>query len=91
MRVQRIILEHHRDPAFLGRDVVDLPVADKEIAAADRFKAGDHAQDGALGAARRTDEHHEFTVFDVEIDTMDSFETIGIYFDDFAQTYTGHS
>src|SRR3979490_2595055 len=39
MRIERIILEHHRDVAFLGLDVVDYLVADRNRAGGDVFSS----------------------------------------------------
>ena len=42
VRVQRVALEHHRDVAVLGRNVVDQLVADVDLAGGRLLKAGDH-------------------------------------------------
>ena len=39
VRVERVVLEHHRDVAILGRHVVDDPVADEDAAVGDLFQA----------------------------------------------------
>jgi hypothetical protein len=44
VRVERVVLEHHRDVALLGRHVVDHAVADADLARGDLLEAGDHAQ-----------------------------------------------
>ena len=49
--VERIVLEHHRDVAILGLDIVDDVVADAHLAAGDLLEAGDHAECGGLAAA----------------------------------------
>ena len=48
VRVQRVGLEHHRDVAVLGGDVVDDAVADQDLAFADRLQPGEHAEGGRL-------------------------------------------
>src|SRR5215203_4442101 len=55
VRVQGIGLEHHGDVAVLGGQGVDHPVADLHGARSNVLQAGDHAQGGALAAARRAD------------------------------------
>jgi hypothetical protein len=70
VRVQRVVLEHHRDVALLGRQVVDLALADQDLAARDFLQPGDHAQQRGLAAARRADQHGEGAVGDVDVDAM---------------------
>jgi len=53
VRVQRIVLEHHRHVPFLRRLVVDLLAADPQDAAGDVLQPGDHPQRRGLAAARR--------------------------------------
>jgi hypothetical protein len=43
VRVQRVVLEHHRDVAVLRRHVVDDVAADHDVAVADVLEACDHA------------------------------------------------
>ena len=53
--IQRVVLKYHGDIPVLGGHVVDHPVADVQLAAADVLQAGDHAQGGGLAAAGGTD------------------------------------
>ena len=71
VRVERVVLEHHRDVPVLGRQVVDDAVADLDRAAADLLQAGDRPQRGRLAAPGRADEHHELAVLDVEAEVVD--------------------
>ena len=66
--VERVVLEHHRDVAVLGRQVVDHALADRDGAGADLLEPGDHAQRRRLAAARWPDQHHELLVLDHEVD-----------------------
>ncbi len=70
VRIQRVVLEHHRDVALFRRHIIDDAVADPDFAAGDVFKAGDHAQQGRLAAARWADQHDEFAVIDIDIDAV---------------------
>ena len=70
VRVERVVLEHHRDVALFRRHVVDAAVADADLARADLLEAGDHAQQRRLAASRRTDEHGERAVGDVDVDAV---------------------
>ena len=71
VRIERVALEHHRDVAILGRDVVDDAVADAEGAIADLLETGDHPKIGGLATARWSDEHHELAIGDLEVEIMD--------------------
>ena len=67
VRVERVALEDHRDVAVAGRHVVHHLVADLEHTLRDVLEPGHHAQRRRLSATRRTDEHHELAVLDLEI------------------------
>ena len=66
--VQRVILEHHRDVAVLGRQPVDDALADADGARAHLLEPGDEPQRRRLAAARRSDQHDELLVLDLEIE-----------------------
>ena len=66
VRVQRVALEHHRDVAALGVDVVDDLIADRDRAFVGPFEPGDQSQYGRLAAARRSEEDEELAVDDLE-------------------------
>src|SRR5205823_7104535 len=68
VRVERVILEDHRDVALLGRNPVNDPAANRDLAFADLLETRDHAQQRRLAAARRSDQHAEFAVGDVDVD-----------------------
>ena len=78
VRVERVVLEHHRDVAVLGRHVVDDPVVRSRLAHGDLLEPGDHPQRGRLAAARRADEHDELAVGDVEIRSFDRRGPVGV-------------
>jgi hypothetical protein len=71
VRVERVVLEHHRDVARLGLKVRDVPVSDEDRAGVDRLETGQHPKAGRLAAARRADENEEFAVVDFEIELVD--------------------
>ena len=71
VRVERVVLEHHGDIALLGRNVVDHPVADADLAARDVLQPRHHAQQRRLAAAGRTHEDHELPVLNVHRHPMD--------------------
>ena len=70
VRVERVVLEHHRDVALLRRDVVDHAAADRDLAVGDLLQPGDHAQQRRLAAARRADQHAELAVVDLDVDAV---------------------
>jgi hypothetical protein len=67
MGIERIRLEHHRDAAVGGRDVVHAFAADHQLARGDVFESGDHPQQRRFAAARGTDEDDELAVRDIQI------------------------
>ena len=71
VRVERVVLEHHGDVAFLRREVVDHPVADADLAVGDVLQPRDHPQQGGFSAARRADQHDELAVTDGDIHAVD--------------------
>jgi hypothetical protein len=70
VRIERVVLEHHRDVALLRRHVVDAALADADLARADLLEAGDHPQQRRLAAPRRADQHRERAVGDVDVDAV---------------------
>ena len=68
VRVQRVVLEHHRDVALLRRHGVDHPVVDGDRAAADALEARDHPKSRRLPAAGRAHQDDELAVLDVEVE-----------------------
>ncbi len=89
MRIQRIVLEHHRDVAILRRHVVDDVAADQDVAVGDILKPGDHPQRGGLAAAGGADQDDELMVRNIEIDAANGFDLV-VTLDDLAQIYFGH-
>src|SRR5690606_5960167 len=70
MRVERIGLEHHGQPALCRRHIVHPLAVDLDVAAGDLFQAGDHPQQCRFSAAGGADENDEFSIADVEIDIV---------------------
>ena len=77
VRVERVVLEHHRDVAVARREPGDLAVADPDLAVADLLEPRDHPQEGRLAAAGRADEHHELAALDREADLVDGADVTG--------------
>ena len=70
VRIQRVVLEDHRDVAILRRHVVDQAVADVELALGDLLEACDHAQRGGFSTAGGADQHDEFLVGDFQVKVL---------------------
>ena len=93
VRVQRVILEHHRDVAVPGRNVVHHPVADAQLAGGDRLEPGHHPQGRALAAAGGPDENDELTVLDGQVQIGDrdaGAARVLVYFADAAEGHACH-
>ena len=90
VRVQRVVLEDHRDVAVLRRLLVDHLAADQQLAVGDVLEAGDHPQGGRLPAARRADEDDELAVVDLEIHVLDGLVAVGIALRDVVEDDVGH-
>jgi hypothetical protein len=78
VRVQRVVLEHHRDVPVLGRLVVDDLAVDAQLAVGDVLQPGDHAQAGGLPAARGADEDDELAVGDVQVGLLDGLGAVRV-------------
>ena len=68
VRIQRVVLEHHRDVAAPRRQVIDDLAADLDRALVGVLQPGDGPQQRALAAARRPDQHRELAGGDFEVD-----------------------
>ena len=68
--VERVVLEDHRDVAFLRWEVGHLRVADEDLARRHLFEPREDAEDRRLPATGRTDQHHELAVADLERDVV---------------------
>jgi hypothetical protein len=90
VRVERVVLEHHRDVPVLRREVVDRPPADAQRARGDVLQPGDHPKRRGLAAPRRADEHHELPVAHLEVQVPDGMEAVRVHLVDLVQLYRGH-
>ena len=71
VRVKRVALEHHRDAALGGRDVVDHLARDLDGAFRRILQPGDHPQQGGLAAARGAEDREHLARGEVERDSVD--------------------
>ena len=91
VRVERVVLEDHRDVAVLGGHVVDQLVADVELALADLLEPRDHAQGGGFAATGRADEDDELLVVDLEVEIAHGGHVAGIDLEDVAEGNACHN
>ena len=78
VRIEGVVLEHHRDiPIAWGKPVDDL-VADPDLAVGDLFEPCNHAERCCLPAAGRTDEHHQLAVRDLERQVDHGNRAVGV-------------
>ena len=73
MRIERVVLEHHRDVPVLRLALVHHCAVDQDAPGGDILQPGDHAQNGALAAAAGADQDDELAVRDLEVDAMHDF------------------
>jgi hypothetical protein len=90
MRVQRIVLEDHREVPVLRFALVHDLVPDLERAFRDVLQSGDHSQGGGLARARRANQHHELSIIDVEVHILDGFEAVAVALCDVLKDDVGH-
>ncbi|EAU48529.1 hypothetical protein R2601_03113 [Salipiger bermudensis HTCC2601] len=78
MRIERVVLEHHRDAALARLERVDDALTDADLAGGYLLEPGDHPQRGGLGAARGPHQHHELAFLDIEVDPVHRLEGTAI-------------
>ena len=71
MRIQRVILEHHRDVTLFGLHLIHDGATDPDLARADFFEPGDHPQKRTFTAARWTNQYRKFAIGDLNIHASD--------------------
>src|SRR5215470_13819015 len=91
VRVERVVLEHHRDVAVLGRQVVHHAPADRDRPRGDLLQARDRAQRGGLATAGRTDQDHELAVADLQAEVVDPLDPSGVDLADPVKDDLGHA
>ena len=78
MRVQSIVLKHHRDVPIRRVHIVDHPVADFQRAFGDILQPCDHPQQGGFAAARRADQNDKLAVLNGEAGGLNRLKPVGI-------------
>jgi hypothetical protein len=88
--VERVVLEHHRDVALLGRELVHDPAADRHGPVRDLLEARDHAERGRFPAAGGADEDEELAVVDVEGEVDHGVEAVVVDLVDLGERDVSH-
>ena len=76
VRIERVVLEHHRHVAPSRVELVDGLIADQDLAAVDLLEAGHHPQSGRLAAAGGADEDHELAGGDLQREVVDGSDIV---------------
>ena len=71
VRVERIVLEHHRDVALVRLELGDVALVEHDGAIARLLEPGDAGERRALAAARRAEQGQELAVLDRDVETVD--------------------
>ncbi len=74
VRIERIGLEHHRQPALRRWHVHHVLAVDQDLTAGDILQSGDQAQERGFAAAGWPDEDHEGAVVDIQIGILDDVD-----------------
>jgi hypothetical protein len=90
VRVERVVLEDHRDVPLLGRPVRHVDALDEDRAVGDVFEAGDHPQQRRLAAAGRADEDGELALADLEADGVYSLDAVRVDLRDLVELDPAH-
>ena len=91
VRIERVVLEDHRDVAVFRRNIVDEAVADVEFTIGDLFQTGDHAQSCRLAAARGSDEYDKLFVRDFKRKLLNRDHVFVVDLFDVLECYVCHS
>jgi hypothetical protein len=90
MRIEGVGLEHHREIALAGGQVVDDAPGDGDGAVGDLLEPGDHPQQRGFAATGRPDENEELAWLHLEIDAVDH-RHVAVGLDHVAEGYARHA
>ena len=89
VRIERVVLEDHRDVAVARLHLVDHPVADADLPGTGKFQSGKHAQRRCLSASGRSKQRDEFAFFYRQVQSFNGNE-VAEFFVDVLEYYIGH-
>ena len=90
MRVERVVLEHHRDITIRRIDGIHNAAANMQVSVGDILKPRDHAQHRRLATSRRADEHDKLAFLNGETRRFHGFETVGVNLAESVQSNLSH-
>ena len=90
VRVERVVLKHHRDVAVLGLHIVHDATVDLERARGDVLQACDHAQRSRFAATRRSDKDDELLVGDLEVEILHPLVAVWVLLAHVFERKSGH-
>src|SRR5690349_25170579 len=91
VRIERVILEDHRDVALLRRKIGDIPLANANHAIGDALESRHQSQHRRLPAARRSNEHEELAIRDFQTEIAGSYIAVRVNLVDVLERYPCHS
>ena len=71
MREQRVLLEHHADIAFVGRNAGDRAAVDQNLAAGHVLEPGEHHQAGGFTRAGGAEQGNKFALGHIQVEVFD--------------------
>ena len=90
MRIERIVLEDHRDITGLGGNIIHANPVNNQFTRADLLEAGNHSQRRGFPTARWTDEDNKFFVFNFEVEILHHVDLVIIDFLNVFQRQLSH-
>ena len=91
VRIECVVLEHHRDIAVLRSHIVDQTIADVKLTLGNLFKTRDHTERRGLAAAGRADQNDKLLILDVQTEIGNSGHVAGIDFVDVVKLQACHN
>ena len=85
MRIERVVLKHHRDAPLSSTRVGNVFAVELDRTARDVFESCDTPQRRRLSAARRSDEDEELPIFDLEVEVVDCDDLFTVVTEFFAK------
>ena len=89
VRIESVVLEHHRDVAVARRKIVDPGLAEADVTGADVLEPGQHAQRRGLAAARGPKDAKELVLRAFQVQVADG-DGLAVVLPDVLDLYGDH-